>query len=56
MTPNDRDWRHPWLRISILVREMTLLLRDRDARPTLKIELPKALSMRDRLRRGVWWN
>jgi len=53
---DDHDWRHPWLRINVLLREMTQLFGDRDARPTLKVELPKALSKREKIRRGVWWN
>ena len=52
----DRDWRHPWLRINVLPWEMAHLFRDRSARPILKVEVTKALSMREKLKRGVWWN
>ena len=33
-----------------------LAAHDRSARPTLKVELKEALSMREKLRRGIWWN
>ena len=35
---NLRDWKHPWLRVNVLVRDMARLLGDRDARPVIKIE------------------
>ena len=52
----DADWRCPWLRINLLLRDMTHLFRDRRARPVLKVELNKAIAMRERMKRHVWWN
>jgi hypothetical protein len=52
----DTDWRCPWLRINLLLRDMTHLFRDRRARPVLKVELNKAIAMRERMKRHVWWN
>jgi hypothetical protein len=51
-----RSWQHPWLRINLLVLNMTKLVSVREARPVLKVELNKALSMRERMKRAVWWN
>jgi hypothetical protein len=50
------DWPCPWLRINLLLRDMTHLFRDRRARPALKVELNKAIAMRERMKRHVWWN
>lgn len=52
----DADWRCPWLRINVLLREMSHLLRDPSAGPVLKVELPKAAAMREKLRRHICWN
>ena len=52
----DIDWRCPWLRINLLLRDMTHLFRDRRARPVLKVELNKAIAMRERMKHHVWWN
>ena len=52
----DRSWQHPWLRLNLLLRDMTKAFRVRDARPVLKVEITKALAMREKLKRGVWWN
>jgi hypothetical protein len=54
----ESDWRHPWLRVNVVLREMTRLVFrvDRDARPVLKAELNKAISMRAKLKRAPWWN
>jgi hypothetical protein len=43
---------------SMCLREIThLVFRvDRDARPVLKAELNKAISMRAKLKRAPWWN
>ena len=56
--PDDQDrvWMIPWLRINVLLRDMVHLLRDRETRPVLKVELNNAIKMREKLRRGVWWN
>ena len=57
-TEAARDWRHPWLRVNVVLREMThLMFRvDREARSALKVELNKAISMRAKLKRAPWWN
>jgi hypothetical protein len=52
----DADWRCPWPRITLLLRDMTHLFRDRRARPVLKVELNRAIAMRERMKRHVWWN
>jgi hypothetical protein len=52
----DADWRCLWLRINLLLRDMTHLFRDRRARPVLKVELNKAIAMRERMKHHVWWN
>jgi hypothetical protein len=52
----DADWRCPWRRINLLLRDMTHLFRPRRARPVLKVELNKAIAMRERMKRHVWWN
>jgi hypothetical protein len=54
----DHDWRHHWLRVNVVLREMTRLVFrvDRDARPVLKAELNRAISMRAKLKRAPWWN
>ena len=52
----DTDWRWPWLRINVLLREMVHLFDDRSARPVLKVEINKAVVLRERMKRGVWWN
>ena len=53
---NLRDWQHPWLRVNVLLRDMAHLLRDRNARPIIKVELNNAIKMREKLRRHVSWN
>jgi hypothetical protein len=35
---------------------MAHLYRDREMRPILKVELKKALSMRETIKRAGWWN
>jgi hypothetical protein len=53
----DSDWRHPWLRINILLRDMAhVVSHDRSTRPILKPELNKAIAMRAKMMRHVWWN
>jgi hypothetical protein len=52
----DADWRCPWLRINLLVREMVNAFRVREARPILKPELTSAIAMREQLKRAPWWN
>jgi len=42
--------------INVLVRDMTHLLRDPDARSVIKVELNNAIKMREKLRRHVSWN
>src|SRR5262245_10489341 len=53
---DDHDWRYPGLRVNILLRDTVHLLGDPDARPILKIEVNNAIKMREKLKRGVWWN
>jgi hypothetical protein len=36
-----RDWRHPWLRISLVLRELVHADRDREVRDLLKPEVTK---------------
>jgi hypothetical protein len=58
-TPADRDWRHPWLRINLVLREIkhqVFRVRHADARPVLKAELNKAIAMRAKMKRHIWWN
>jgi len=45
----ERDWQHPWLRVNVLVRDMTHLLRDPNTRSVIKIELNNAIKMREKL-------
>jgi len=35
---------------------MAHLLRDRDTRPVLKVELTNAIKMCEKMRHYVWWN
>jgi hypothetical protein len=51
-----RAWMLPWLRVNLLLLDMTKAFRVREARPVLKVELTKAIAMREKLRRGAWWN
>jgi len=53
---DDHDWRHPGLRINILLRDTVHLLGDPDARPILKIEVNNAIKMREKLKRGASWS
>jgi len=53
---NFRDWQHPWLRVNVLVRDMARLLRDPESRPIARVELIKAIAMREKLRRHASWN
>ena len=58
--PPDRapdDWRSPWLRVNLLVRELPKLYRRREDRHILKMELDKALIIRDRMEKEPgWWS
>jgi hypothetical protein len=55
LTP-DRSWQHRWLRINVLIREMTRTFRIRGARPILKAEMAKALRMKAEMKKARWWN
>jgi hypothetical protein len=56
--PDDRRraWMLPWLRVNLLLLDMTKAFRVREARSVLKVEITKALAMREKLRRGAWWD
>ena len=53
---SDADWRCPWLRINVLLREMVHLFGDRTARPVLNVEINRAVALRERMKHGAWWN
>jgi hypothetical protein len=52
----DRDWRHPWLRINLPLLNMTKVFGIREVRSPLKVELNKAIAIREKMRRATWWN
>jgi hypothetical protein len=55
--PAPDDWRCPWLRINLLLREMTKLCAVREARPMLKEELNRAISMKAAMKTAPgWWS
>jgi hypothetical protein len=51
------DWRSPWLRINHVLRDLTKLFGVREARPMLKEELNRAVSVKAAMKpaRG-WWS
>ena len=52
----ERAWQHPWLRINLLLRQMTKAFSVRETRPIFKTEFTKALRMRAEMKRAGWWN
>jgi len=38
------------------IEQLVFRVRDADARPVLKAALNKAISMRAKMKRHVWWN
>jgi hypothetical protein len=52
----ERAWQHPWLRLNLLLRQMTKAFRVREARPILKTEVTNALRTREEMKRARWWN
>jgi hypothetical protein len=56
--PDDpgRDWQHPWLRISRLLRLIFETAWDRETWRIVRLEIPKALAERGRIQRAGWFN
>jgi len=56
LTPSRRDWQHPWLRISLLLRLMLTERWSTEAWPKVRAEFKKALTLRRVIRRAGWFN
>jgi len=54
--PDDHAWRHPWLRVQLVIRALTGTRWDAQQWPVVKSELGQVLIIRERMRRWVWWN
>jgi len=46
----------PWLHLELLIRSIRSTRLDADTWPIIKVELVKAVRMREVLRRAGWWN
>ncbi len=51
----SRDWQHPWLRVSLLIRTMLQTRWDAQIWPQVKTEFKKALALRSRIERAGWF-
>ena len=56
LTRSRRDWQHPWLRISLLLRLMLTERWSAAAWPEVRAEFKKALTLRGAIRRAGWFN
>ena len=54
--PNHHAWRHPWLRVQLVIRALTGTRWDAQQWPVVKSELGQVLIIRERMRRWVWWS
>ena len=54
-SPAQREWQHPWLRISLLLRAM-LTERWGEAWPLVRQEIPRATAEKWRIQRAGWFN
>ena len=55
--PPSDDWRSPWLRVNLLLRDLPKLYRRREDTKILNDELKKALIIRDRMTKEPgWWS
>ncbi len=55
MAEFGRDWQHPWLRISVVLRAL-LTEPWGEAWQRIRLEIPKALAEKDRIQRAGWFN
>jgi hypothetical protein len=55
-TDSHRDWQHPWLRVSLLIRVILGTRWDAERWPQVKAEFKKALALRSRIERAGWFN
>lgn len=56
MTEPGPDWRHPYLRVSLLIRLFLTERWDAATWPQIKAELRKAIALRSVIRRWPCWN
>ena len=56
LSESGRDWQHPWLRVSLLIRTMLGTRWDAETWPLVKAEFKKALALRSRIKRAGWFN
>jgi hypothetical protein len=52
----DAEWRHPWLRINLVLRDFANLYRVRSVRTILRPEITNAVTIREKMSRAHWWN
>lgn len=52
----ERDGVRVWINVEAFIRSIRETRWDRRTWPEAKVTLGRALALRERLRRGVWWN